>query len=85
MATAFQMFFSSFFPNVVFAEVPQCIIIHIQAFSYKIDSWTDRAFKGFAANAQCYLNALHIRTYMRDRLLTPTHTPGDLLNSLNAL
>ena len=37
-----------FVPNVFFTEVPQYTIIYIQAFLYKIDSWTDRAFKGFA-------------------------------------
>ena len=44
----FQIVFS---PNVFFAEVPQYTIIYILSFLYKIDSWTDRAFKGFAANA----------------------------------
>ena len=44
--------------NDLFAEVPQYTIIYIRVCLDKIDTWTDRAFKGFAANAQCYLNAL---------------------------
>ena len=35
-------------PDVCLAEVPQYTMIYIRALLYKIDSWTDRAFKGFA-------------------------------------
>ena len=44
--------------NGVFAEVPQSTIILCRASLYQIDTWTDRLFKCFAANAHCYLNAL---------------------------
>ena len=43
--------------NVFVAEVLQYTIIYVRTFLDKIDTWTDRAFKGFAANAQYYLNA----------------------------
>ena len=45
------------FPNGCFAEVPQHTVIYIRTLFYKIDQWTNKAFKGFAANARCYLNA----------------------------
>ena len=42
----------------VFAEVPQFAISCCHTCLDQIDTWTERPFKGFTANARCYLNAL---------------------------
>ena len=56
--------------NGVFAEVAQVPIMYVHICLEKVDTWTDRPFKGFTANAQCYLNAL--QTNFNSRATWPT-------------